>query len=281
MKIKEVLNSRLTAVAAGATVLAVAVGGAGYAVGQIDSRDIKNNSVKSVDIKNNSVKSSDIKDRGVKFRDLSASAARRLKGQQGPAGPAGPASEIEVTGLSADGQGTAGRPFEATNPSVSLTPDGVEFGPYADGGSSGGSVCFIGLRDQPLSVVDNLVYFIRYTANGDTGGVGSPYLRIFTDDVADPAVQHSYIFTPNTQSPDPDIAEGPFHEYVATSGTFRRDDDPGNDPGAEAPFETFKTANGSEPINEICITTGGSNGADLSALLRTWQINGVTVSFEG
>jgi len=27
------------------------------------------------------------------------------------------------------------------------------------------------------------------------------------------------IFSPNTQSPDPDVAEGASHEWVATSGT--------------------------------------------------------------
>jgi hypothetical protein len=33
-------------------------------------------------------------------------------------------------------------PFVTTNETVSLTPDGVAFGPYIDGGAEGGSVCY-------------------------------------------------------------------------------------------------------------------------------------------
>ena len=75
---------------------------------------------------------------------------------------------------------------------------------FADGGAAGGSVCYSGLNGQPLSSVKNLVYHARYVASNDTGGVGVPYLRVFTG-TASP--QDRAIFSPNTQRPDPDIEE--------------------------------------------------------------------------
>lgn len=159
-------------------------------------------------------------------------------------------------------------PFEATNASVSLTPDGVEFGPYADGGAAGGSVYYSGLNGQPLSVVESLAFYIRYVSAADTGGVGVPYLRIFTDT----GVENSAIFSAITQAPDPDVAEGPFHEWVATSGSWRYNDDPGN--GPDMSFAALIAAHGTEEISGIYITTGFTVGTDLAALLRWVEING-------
>ena len=67
------------------------------------------------------------------------------------------------------------------------------------------------------------MYYARYVSVGGTGGVGSPYLRIFLE-----SNTHDAIFNPNTQSPDDDADEGPFHEWVATSGIWRYDDDDGD-----------------------------------------------------
>lgn len=51
MQLKRVLNSRLTAVGAGAAVLALLAGGAGFAAGQINSADVQNESLRGVDVK--------------------------------------------------------------------------------------------------------------------------------------------------------------------------------------------------------------------------------------
>src|SRR5262245_14034616 len=168
-------------------------------------------------------------------------------------------------------------PWTASNGTVSITPDGVEFGPYADGGSAGGSVCYSGMAGAQLSDVENLAYYIRYTSTGDSGGVGVPYLRVFTDAGADP--DNSSIFSPNTQAPDPDVAEGPFHEWVATSGSWRYNDDAGNDP--DISFADLIADHGDEEITDICITTGNSAGDDLAALLRWLEINGERFTFRG
>ena len=167
-------------------------------------------------------------------------------------------------------------PWSATT-AVSITPDGVEFGPYADGGAAGGSVCYSGMEGDPLSDVENLAYYIRYVSTADTGGVGVPYLRVFTD-AAGPT-DNSSIFSPNTQAPDPDVAEGPFHEWVATSGSWRYNDDGGS--GPDMPFADLIADHGAELITDICITTGFSAGTDLAALLRWMEINGERFAFHG
>jgi hypothetical protein len=50
--------------------LFVAMGGASYAVTSIDSRDIKNNSVRSPDIKNESLRSNDIRNNSLRSEDI-------------------------------------------------------------------------------------------------------------------------------------------------------------------------------------------------------------------
>jgi hypothetical protein len=297
MHLGKLFNNRLVAVVAGAAVVASLGATAGFAAGQIGSSDIINNAIKSIDIK----------DKSLQKRDLSDATVRKLRGQRGPAGPAGPAGETGPAGPAgpAGGSGPAGStgpqgpvgpagadaetvvtsldgPFTATNGSVVLTPDGVVFGPYAAGGESGGSICYSGLNGEPLSAVENLAYFARYTSRGDTAGVGVPYLRIFTGETGETVgdeTEHSSIFSPNTQSPDPDTAEGPFHEWVATSGSWRHDDDAGN--SGDMPYRDLIAAHGDEPITSICITVGFTAGEELSALLRTWQINGETFAFRG
>lgn len=257
----------------------VAGGGTAVASSLITGADIKNNSVTGKDIRNHSLTSADIKRGSIRESRLSQGVRRKLNrsvsgppGQPGPQGPPGKDAQTAVRALN-------GHPFAATNTSVSLTPDGVEFGPYADGGAVGGSLYFSGLNGKPLSAIRSLVYYARYVATNDTGGVGVPYLRVFLEND-----DHDAIFSPNTQPPDPDIDEGPFHEWVATSGVWRYDDDAGagGDYGVNgAPFSTLIADHGTERISGIYITTGFSAGTDLAALLRWWEINGTRYAFAG
>ncbi len=85
-------------------------------------------------------------------------------------------------------------------------------------------------------------------------------------------------------APDSDIGEGPFHTWVATAGLWRYNDDAGNGgPGTYgpngAPFSTLVTDHGDEQISDICITTGFTAGEDLSALLRSWELNSKDYAF--
>jgi hypothetical protein len=215
---------------------------------------------------------------------------KRKRGRPGPQGPQGPQGTQGPQGPQGP-QGVAGKPAQtvvssltapwATLPTlVSLTPDGVAFGPYANGGVDGGSLVYHGLDGMPLSAVRSISYYARYVSDGDTGGVGVPYLRIFT--TGGPLPVNDAIFSPNTQPPDPDTAEGPFHEWVGTSGLWRYNDDAGA--GGEfgvngAPFSSVLATHGNEIITGIRITTGFSAGTNLAALLRWLEINGTTFAF--
>jgi hypothetical protein len=248
------LRSRTTAVLAAAAVIALAAGSGAVASSLVTSHDIKDGTIRSVDISDGAANHRVIRDGGVRADDLGPGLSSRL------------AHDAYVTAL--------GHKFHATNSSVRLTPDGVSFGPYADGGADGGSLRFNGLNGKKLNDVKSLVYYMRYTSTGDSGGVGVPYLRIFLNNDANDA-----IFSPNTQSPDADTAEGPFHEWVATSGSWRFEDDAGN--GPDESFKQLLAAHGTDTISGIYISTGFSNGQNLSALLRSLEVNGTTYDFAG
>lgn len=272
------IDSRFTTVVAAAAVMGMLGGGVGFAAATIGSVDIVDGGVRSVDIKDNTVK----------LKDIGKRAQNKLKGQAGPAGPAGPSGsgETVVTQI-----GPA-LPFDGTNASVSLTPDGFEWGPYADAGSAGGSICWKGLNGQPLTAIKSMSYNVRYSGTGVNGnnagstqGFASPYLRIYlasNDGVAPPdgPNQNRIIFSPNTQSPDPDLDEGEFNEYVVTSGGVRFQDDGGN--GPDSPFATVVAAHPGETIqDDICISQGFSAGDNVNGLLRWWEINGTKYVFRG
>lgn len=260
MRVNTLRNNRVVAVLAGAAVVGLIGASGGYAASQITSADIK--------------------DKTIKIKDLKTGTVKKLRGAAGPAGPQGPAGpsgsgETVVSVLGST------QPWDSTSASVTLTPDGVEFGPYADAGATGGSVCFKGMNGQPLSSIRSISYYVRYRGtgvNGDnsgsTQGYAAPYLRLFL------AADKHVIFSPNTQSPDPDLTEGDFNEYVVTQGGVRYDDDGGNNP--DVPWATVKAAHASENIaDDICITQGFSAGDNADALLRWVEINGTTYDFRG
>jgi hypothetical protein len=79
MGIKRVLNSRLAAVGAGAAALAVLAGGAGYAAGEITSKDIQDNTIRSADVK----------DESLKMKDFTTGAQKKMYGGHGKDGKDG------------------------------------------------------------------------------------------------------------------------------------------------------------------------------------------------
>jgi hypothetical protein len=208
--------------------------------------------ITGADVKDGSLTGKDIKDGSLAKGDLDGNVRDALS--------------IRVTG------GLPTQTFKASNDTVKNTKDGVEFGPYADGGAEGGSVCTSVLNGDPFSDVKHLAFEARYTATGDTGGVGVPYLRVFLVNN-----NHDAIFSPNTQAPDPDIDEGPFHTWVATAGSWRYDDDAGN--GPDSPFAQIRSDHATEKISKICVSVGNSAGTNLSGLLRTLEVNSKDYSF--
>lgn len=153
----------------------------------------------------------------------------------------------------------------------------MDCGPYADGGADGGSLYYSGLNGMPLRAVQSLVYSGMFTSDTGTGGVGAPYLRIFLNNDSNDA-----IFSPNTQGPSSKISEGEMHNWVATSGVWRYDDDAGS--GGQyglngAPFSTLKNDHGSDVISGIYITTGFSAGTNLESLIRWFDVNSSSFEF--
>jgi hypothetical protein len=245
-----------TVAAVAVTVLIMAAATAG-AARLITGADVKDGSLAGKELKYNTIDGTKIKDGTLGVIDTKNSIKRAVP--------------VRVTAA------LPSKGFEATNGSVLNTPDGVTFGPYADGGAAGGSICTGVLNGHPLNDVTHLAFQARYTAEGDTGGVGVPYLRIFLENDS-----HDAIFSPNTQPPDADIGEGPFHTWVATAGVWRYDDDAGA--GGEygvngAPFAQVKADHGTEAISSICISVGFTAGANLTGLLRTWEINMTDYAF--
>jgi hypothetical protein len=207
--------------------------------------------ITGADVKNGSLTGQDIKQGSIAKADLKSGVQNALA--------------IRITGaLPVKG-------FDANNVTVTNTPDGVTFGPYADGGTEGGTLCSDSMDGRPFGDVTHLAYVARYTATNDTGGVGVPYLRVFLEGT------DRAIFSPNTQAPDPDTEQGPFHTWVATAGSWRYNDDGGLNP--DEPFADIQGDHADEVISGICISVGNSAGDDLSALLRSWEINGKDYTF--
>ena len=116
-------------------------------------------------------------------------------GPQGPAGPAGKDGIVRVTDLNGAWKARA---TDAAG--VKMTGDGIAFGPFVNGGGCTtpgvdyGRLDYSGMNGQPLSSLKSLVYHARYTATDDTGGVGSPTMRVFFGSGDD-----RLTFSPNTQ----------------------------------------------------------------------------------
>lgn len=161
-------------------------------------------------------------------------------------------------------------PWQASNPTVTMTPDGAMFGPYADGAAAGGSVRYLGLNGQPFTAVTNVAYNMRYTADNriELGAGTAPYLRVFTKDAN--GADHDAVFTPGSQDYTGEGA-GPFQEFVASAGMWRYDADDGS---GGVPLAELQAQYGDHTITKLTITLGWTAGRNLAGLLRWWQING-------
>jgi len=174
--------------------------------------------------------------------------------------------------------------WQASNPSVKMSPDGVVFGPYQDGAAAAGSIRFLGLNEQPFSVINNLSYNMRFTNDNDKANC-CPYMRIFMKDSS--GNEHAAICTGNgdvlgdEMKNGTSLGPGPFQEYVATAGSWRYDSDDGSNSefGRGVPLKTIQDKYGDQIITRIAITLGWSAGVNLAGLLRWMQINGNRYTF--
>jgi hypothetical protein len=183
------------------------------------------------------------------------------------------AATVPVTQLS--GQ------FAATNPSVASTNDGVQFGPYANGGSAVGSLYYAGANGLTLNGLDTLGFTESHNTTDDNA-IASPYLRIYLNGDA-----HDVIFDA-TKCAAIVPAENTFNHFQVIGTQVRYDDDgcdgagdhnyPGSPPG-EQTWPSVIASHGDEVISGIYITTGRTGGLDLSALVTSLTVNGDTFCF--
>lgn len=265
MKLHQVMRHPLTVVGVGVLTLSLAAGGGAVAAGLITSQDIKDHTIRGVDIKSNVVGHGAIRDGGVRSLDIHDGAVHSVDLNKEVL------AQIEQSTQGPVRVSTFNGNFSASNGTVRLTPDGVTAGPYADGATAGGSLLYTGLNGHKVGDVKDLVYYARYVATNNTSGDGAPNLVISLNNGADTAT-----FTPNDQVPDPDVAEGPFHEWVATSGSWRYDN---ANAGAAQSFPELVAAHPNDTISGILVSTGSSAGTNLQSLMRWMEINGTTYNF--
>jgi hypothetical protein len=226
--------------------------------------------------------SSQIKDGAVRLADLAPGARKALHGHNGAKGDRGPAGPKGDTG-SQGPQGPAGKPattlqrlagdFSGTNASVATSLDGVQFGPYSNGGAWGGSVRYDGANGLKLDQIKQLSYNVMYSA-ADEAKIGAPYLRIFLNDG-----DHDVVFDATqcaTTSPD----KNAFHNFEVVGKDVRYDDDScdGVAPDQQR-WSDVVADHGSEVISGIYVTTGFTGGSDLTAVLRGLSVNGHQFTF--
>ena len=246
--------------------------------------------------------SSQIKDGAVSASDLSSAARNALQGQKGStgavgahgqagaqgskgdAGPQGPKGDAGPQGPKGDAgpQGPAGTPartllrltgaFAGSNASVATTLDGVQFGPYANGGRAGGSVVYTPAHSLKLADLRQLSYDVEHST-ADGNAIGAPYLRVFLEG------GHDVIFDA-TKCAATVPSENVLHHYEVTTGEVRYDDDScdGVSPDQQT-WAAVVAAHGSEAVTAIKVTTGFTGGDTLSALLRSLEVNGTEYVF--
>jgi hypothetical protein len=102
------------------------------------------------------------------------------QGPQGVPGAQGPKGDKGAPGTSALLQRLSGH-FAGTNATVATSLDGVQFGPYPDGGKWGGSVRYDGANGLTLADIKQLSHTIMHSSLDDSP-IAAPYLRIFFTD---------------------------------------------------------------------------------------------------
>jgi len=210
---------------------------------------------------------------------------RGRRGVRGPLGPTGPGGPAGAQGPKGDlgPQGPPGPPaptmlrlsgaFSGSNATVATTLDGVQFGPYPDGSTAGGSVIYTGANGLTLAQITQLSFTVMHSSE-DGNSIASPYLRIFLNSNAD-----DVIFDP-TQCATTVPTESVFHTYEVTTDDVRFNDDAcGGGPPGQQPWATVVAAHGSEVVSRIVVTTGFTGGTTLAAILRSLKVNGTSFVF--
>jgi hypothetical protein len=170
-------------------------------------------------------------------------------------------------------------PFGATNSSVRWTPQGVNYGVYADAGRAGGSLEYDGLNGQPASVLTRLGFTYQYNTS-DENPLATPYLRVFfARDINADGADDDIILDPTfcaTVAP----TENEDHTITTPPATVRLNDDACGAGAVQRTLADAIAAEGADaPISGIFVTQGFSGGQDASAYVRNLIVNADTFAF--
>jgi hypothetical protein len=204
--------------------------------------------------------------------DTGAKGAQGIQGVQGEKGDPGTPAPTMLR-LSGD--------FSQTNASVATSLDGVTFGPYANGGNTGGSVEYTGANGMTLGDITELSYKIMHSSSDDSP-ISTPYLRIFLNNDNDDVIFDA------TQCAATVPAEDTFQTFEVVGSGVRYNDDScdgagnHNYPGSPAGQQTWASVlahHSNEVISGIYVSAGFAGGADLSAILRSLSVNDQVFTF--
>jgi hypothetical protein len=278
--VNKLIRSRTAAVLVAAGALTLCATSGAVAGSMITSQNIKDRTIASQDMATGSVTSRVLQNGAVHQRGLAAGLRAQLKKGNGPKGDAHTTYVEDLHGLF-----TARAGDEA---GLAMTGDGVQFGPFANGGGCDNPgddfarLDFSGMNGTKLSDLDQLDYTGWYVADNDTSGVGAPTMRVFFegtgtggDGQADEP--NRLTFSPNTQFNKPfnyDDSQGAVHTWLVTHGTVRYNDDGDSSPAGEKPWSEWVSQFGDAKITNINILNGCQAGANLTSVIRSLQVNG-------
>ena len=170
--------------------------------------------------------------------------------------------------------------WSVTNPSVKQVDEGVQFGPYANGGTAGGTLLYEGGNGLKLSEVGNFSFTFSYNQRENWSGA-VPYGRIWLDTnengVWDRTVDEAIMFDPSKGGAFGTLSQGIDHSFGTSDNSVRFNDDSGN--GGQRTWDEVVAAHGDEDVVMVGVSAGFTGSTNVSAMLKKLTFNGETFSF--
>jgi hypothetical protein len=287
LPVNQLIRSRTAAVLVAAGALTLCATSGAVAGSMITTQNIKDHTIASQDMATGAVNSRVLQNGAVHRRGLAAGLLARINQGKGPKGDAHTTYVDDLHGL-----------FTARDTDVAglkMTGDGVQFGPFANGGGcdTAGTdyarLDFSGMNGKKLSTLKQLDYTGWYVADNDTSGVGAPTMRVYfegtgTGGDGQANEPNRLTFSPNTQfnkSFNYDDSQGAVHTWLVTHGTVRYNDDGDVSPAGEKPWTYWVAQYPDAKISDINILNGCQAGTNLTSVIRSLQVNGHTYVLGG
>ena len=170
--------------------------------------------------------------------------------------------------------------WSVTNPSVKQVDEGVQFGPYADGGTAGGTLLYAGANGLKLSEVGNFSFTFSYNQRENWSGA-VPYGRIWLDTnengVWDAGADKAIMFDPSKGGAFGTLSQGIDHSFGTSDNSVRIDDDSGT--SDQRKWDEVAAAHSDEKVIMVGVTAGFTGSTNVSAMLKKLTFNGETFSF--